>query len=197
MVGRKNPNRPPKPKPKKIKVPEFPTIDNCDVNNPEEFALWALVGLPGQKGAPLPMPEAGLRLVSRRLWQLGFRYHPDKRELKYRKPRSSDPNWLTSPGTWVDINEPDEDDPSAEEIAKSLSSEAKAALRKRFGLDDPPPEPKIDDEKIPFMRKNGSTVPLTKEQLGRWQGARKAQNELKNNPSSDARRGVDSDNTEL
>ncbi|MBF6333316.1 phage gene 29 protein family protein [Nocardia transvalensis] len=84
----------------------FPTRDNCDPTDPEEAFLWMLVGLPGLKGAPLLLPIEHLRQVSRRLWDCGAR-PVEQPTIKYRPPRTGDPHWLISPGTWVDINDPD------------------------------------------------------------------------------------------
>lgn len=171
-MGRRNQNRPPK---KKVRVPDFPTVDNCDPENPDEFAVWALVGLPGQTGAPLPLPVKMLRLVSRRLWDAGFRYHPELRRIKYRKPRGTDPNFLVAPGTWVPIDEPDEDEVTPEDVARKLTPEQKAALRKKFGLDDDPPAPKIpDDGRVPYTRADGSTVMVTPAQARAWANAKRA-----------------------
>lgn len=182
-MGRRNQNRPPR-KPK-ITVPDFPTVDNCDPTSPDEFAVWALVGLPNQNGAPLPLPVKILRLVSRRLWDLGFRYHPELRTLKYRKPRSGQANWLSSPGTWVPIDDPDPEEPNAVDAAaaavKKLSPEQKAAMRRRLGLDEDPPAPKLpaDDGKVPYRRRDGSTVMVTPAQARRWANAKKAAREVK------------------
>ncbi|MCF8610070.1 DUF2744 domain-containing protein [Gordonia sp. HY285] len=177
-MGRRNQNRPPK-KPR-ISVPDFPTVDNCDPNDPTMYAVWALVGLPGQNGAPLPLPVKILRLVSRRLWDAGFRYHPELRTIKYRKPRVGDPHFLSNPGTWVPIDDPE----PGEEAAKKLSPEQKAQLRERFGLDDDPPKPKVPgppktapDEKVPYLRKDGTTVMVTPSQARRWAAAKRARKE--------------------
>lgn len=175
-MGRRDQKR--GPKKNRVVVPQFPTVENSDPNNPDEFAVWALVGLPGQNGAPLPLPVKILRMISRRLWDLGFRYHPELRTLKYRKPRGTDPNWLTAPGRWVPIDEPDEDGESPEASAKKLTPEQKAALRKRFGLDDDPPEPTLPvEEKVPYVKADGSTVMVTPAQSRAWARAKKARRE--------------------
>lgn len=175
-MGRRNSSRPPKRK--RLVVPDFPTVENCDPNVPEEFAVWALVGLPGQTGAPLPLPVKILRLVSKRLWDAGFRFHPELRTIKYRKPRGSDPNFLTSPGSWVPIDEPDEGEVTPEQAVKKLSPEQKAALRKQFGLDDEPPAPVLpEDDRVPYVRADGSTVMVTASQARQYARAKKARRE--------------------
>lgn len=56
----------------------------CDMNNPDEFAVWALAaGVPDPRNAPgmpnLPLiPPMCFASYSRLLWDLGFRWHEDK-----------------------------------------------------------------------------------------------------------------------
>lgn len=161
------------PRRPKIDVPDFPTFDNCDPDNPDEFAVPALVGLPGMTGAPLPMMVKMLRKISRRLWDCGFRYHPELRTIKYRKPKVGDPHWLQNPGSWVPIDEPDE----AEVAAKQLTDEQKAAIRKRFNLDAEPPAPGPFPEppagKVPYTKADGTVVYVTPAQARRYAEAKR------------------------
>lgn len=85
---------------------KMPTQESCDPNIPEEFAVWAMVGIPGMRGAPLPFPVGYLKQVSRRLWDAGFRWHPEHQTIRYKRPAADDPHWLTNPGSWVPIDEP-------------------------------------------------------------------------------------------
>ncbi|AYR02504.1 minor tail protein [Gordonia phage Ailee] len=160
------------PRRPKIDVPEFPTFDNCDPDDPDNFAVPALVGLPGMTGAPLPMMVKMLRKVSRRLWDCGFRYHPELRTIRYKKPLVGEPNWLQNPGTWVPIDAPDDD---AERKAKQLTPEQKAAIRKRFNLDDDEPKPLIPDEpgKVPYLTADGRTIMVTPAQAARYAQAKR------------------------
>ncbi|QDH92818.1 minor tail protein [Gordonia phage Bakery] len=172
-MGRRSKNRPPKKRQSPIAVPDFPTVDNCDPDDPDQFAVWALVGLPGQNGAPLPLPVTILRLVSRRLWNLGFRYHPELRTLKYRKPQTDNPNWLISPGEWVSMDAPDDPadelSPEARELL-DLVVRQKAAKEKTKA-----PAPVIPDEdgKVPYVRKDKTTVMVTPAQAARYAAAKR------------------------
>ncbi|AXH44899.1 minor tail protein [Gordonia phage Gaea] len=160
------------PRRPKITAPEFPTFDNCDPDDPDNFAVPALVGLPGMTGAPLPMMVKMLRKVSRRLWDCGFRYHPELRTIRYKKPLVGDPNWLQNPGTWVPIDEPDD----VERKAKTLTPEQKAAIRKRFHLDDEDrPDPVIphEDGKVPYLTADGRTILVTPAQAARYAAAKR------------------------
>ena len=88
----------------------FPLRENCDPNNPYQAYLWALVALPYQKGAQLVLPVDYLQFVSKRLWECFGPPNPDwEPTIKYQAPLSTDPNWLTSPGSWVDADAPDRD----------------------------------------------------------------------------------------
>ena len=98
---------------------KLPVQADCNPENPEEFAVWAMVGIPGMKGAPLPFPVKYLRQVSRRLWDAGFRHHPECQTIKYKRPSANDPHWLTNPGSWVPIDEPVEEK-SLKEWVQSL-----------------------------------------------------------------------------
>jgi hypothetical protein len=86
---------------------DFPTQDICDPKKPDEFAAWALVALPRMHGAALPMSSEYIQIVTQHLWDCGFRFHRKYQKIKWRAPSISDPHWLTNPGRWVDVNEPD------------------------------------------------------------------------------------------
>jgi hypothetical protein len=97
----------------------FPTKENCDPNNPYQAFLWCLVAMPYMKGAQLVLPVDYLQFVSKRLWDCGVRPVADP-TVKYQKPSSTDANWLTSPGTWVDVDAPDRD--SERPVAAAVDS---------------------------------------------------------------------------
>lgn len=86
---------------------DFPTQDVCDPKEREEFAAWCLVALPHLNGAALPMSSEYIQMVSGHLWDCGLRWHRKLQTVKWRAPSVSDPHWLTNPGRWVPINEPD------------------------------------------------------------------------------------------
>lgn len=78
----------------------FPTKDNCNPDDPEEFALWAFAAMPGVSGGQFILPIEYFRQVSQRLWDLGFR-HVEEPTLEYVGPSANEPNWATSAGRWV------------------------------------------------------------------------------------------------
>lgn len=73
-----------------------------------------LVALPHLKGAALPMSSEYIQLVSQHLWQCGARVphnpktgKPKYQKKKWRAPGRNDAHWLTNPGRWVKMDEPD------------------------------------------------------------------------------------------
>lgn len=86
---------------------DIPLQVECDPEDPEEMALWALICLPGlESQAAMLMPPQTLRGWSRRLHELGFRHHPEHQELKYVPPQGGE-HWLDSAsGRWVPIDQP-------------------------------------------------------------------------------------------
>jgi hypothetical protein len=117
----------------------FPEQKLCNPNCPEEAFVWTYGGLPGMRGAPLAFPTEYLRMVSRRQWDCGARPEgsviPAEQTIKYQRPRTSDPHWLTSPGVWVDVAEPDRSQFDIKEFVGSLPQDAKRQLAEALGFD--------------------------------------------------------------
>jgi hypothetical protein len=110
----------------------FPTKENCDPTNPYQAFLWMLVAMPYMKGAQLVLPVDYLQFVSKRLWDCGVRPVQEP-TIKYQKPAATDPNWLTSPGTWVDVDAPDRDPARpVEAVVDSLLSQQQGELMKEL-----------------------------------------------------------------
>ena len=98
----------------------FPTRENCDATDPEEFALWAFAALPGQNGGQFIMPIDYFRKVSKRLWDLGFR-HVEEPQLEYVPPSASEANWATSAGRWVKAGSVTEQERHERDMATALA----------------------------------------------------------------------------
>ncbi|QDF19751.1 minor tail protein [Mycobacterium phage LilSpotty] len=117
----------------------FPTRENCDLENPREMFLWALVALPGQNGAQLVMPVSYLMMMSEHLHEVGamltcpscgFSKQPQK---AYVPPSGNDPHWLTSPGRWVDpAVAPQRDSDPLEDALDAMPAIQQAALFERL-----------------------------------------------------------------
>jgi hypothetical protein len=108
---------------------EFPTRENCDPSVPEEAFLWMLVALPYQNGGQLVMPVEYLKLVSKRLWDLGAR-PVEEPVIEYVRPSAASPHWLTDPGKFV----PKGQGQRASDEAMIDASLAKMAHRQRTEL---------------------------------------------------------------
>ena len=174
-MGRRNQNRPPKRKPEtSVAAPDFPRFETADFEDPESHALWALAGLPHLNGAPLGMPIFMLKAISKRLWDAGFRHHPELRTIKYRPPHAGHGvSMFLAAGEWVPIDAPDEGEPE-------VTAEMKRQMASALGITaaDLEPSPEVA-EKVPYTRADGSTVMVTPAQARAWRNARTAEKEAR------------------
>lgn len=98
----------------------FPTRENCDPDNPEEFALWAFAAPPGVRGGAFIMPIETFRDWSKRLWDLGFR-QVEEPTLELIPPGPNEPNWATSAGHWVPVGSVSAEDKLRREVYAAVS----------------------------------------------------------------------------
>ncbi|SII41546.1 Protein of uncharacterised function (DUF2744) [Mycobacteroides abscessus subsp. abscessus] len=109
----------------------FPTRDNCDLENPREMFLWTLVALPGVVGAQLVMPISYNMAVSEHLYECGAR--PTAEPVKkWIAPKANGPHWMTSPGQWVPLDTPVEEQHPADVAIDKLSRLQQAELLERL-----------------------------------------------------------------
>jgi hypothetical protein len=108
---------------------EFPRKENCDPTNPYQAFLWMFVALPGQNGGPLIMPVDYMQMVSKRLWDLGARPVADP-TLVWVPPTGTEPNWMTTPGTWLPVGSIIEttEHQKAQEAISQMTMQQKAEL---------------------------------------------------------------------
>lgn len=85
----------------------IPTIDNCDLSNPEEVFLWAFTCPPGLEGsgAAVLLPPEYYRQMSRRLVELGAVLDVSRVSRTYNAPRSGALLWEGGSGSWSDVDE--------------------------------------------------------------------------------------------
>ncbi len=109
----------------------IPIQSSCDMTNPEEQALWALVALPGPGAtAPLVLPVDVMRQWSQRLYDCGFRHHPEEQTVKY-VPPGPDTDWVMgAAGRWVPIDEPLDAGQTAPDISHLTMAEKQVLLRR-------------------------------------------------------------------
>lgn len=113
----------------------FPTRENCNPEDPYQAFLWCLVAMPYQRGSQLVMPIEYLQLVSKRLWECGARI-VESPTIKYRPPTGNEPNWMTSPGTWVPVTEPDPVEDPIKKAVSVLTTQQKAELLRELQKGD-------------------------------------------------------------
>lgn len=111
---------------------DFPLQRDCKPKKPDEFAAWALVALPHMNGAALPMSSEYLQMVSKHLWECGFRWNQRYQKIKWRAPSVGDPHWLTNPGRWVKIDEPEPEGQEGPTMVDVLSAMRQADERGFF-----------------------------------------------------------------
>ncbi|MFD4294131.1 DUF2744 domain-containing protein [Rhodococcus sp. NPDC058532] len=124
---------------------ELPTIDKCDLSDPEEVFLWTYLGLPDVIGAPLVWPIPFWRKVSKHQIDCGLMLqcpscgHREPPKIKYRIDATED-LMMGGGGRWVPADEPDpERDILAERldaIRPDLQRAMLARLREKFPDDD-------------------------------------------------------------
>lgn len=105
---------------------EIPTFHNCDPDDPEEHFLPAFTALPGMRGAPLLMPTEYWRLVSKRLWDLGYR-QVEPPTLKYRPPVGRMDGFAVT-GEWVSVDEPDTEEDRIAQVVAQIGPGVRQAL---------------------------------------------------------------------
>ena len=169
-----------KPKnPQRVVAPDLPRVETADFDDPEQHAAWALAGLPHMRGAPLAVPLFMLRAISKRLWDCGFRYHPELRTIKYRPPHTGQGvGMLSSAGEWVPIDDPDPtpDTPDVAATLAALPDAQKQQIIQTLGLATTTPRPAADD-RVPYLKADGSTAMVTPSQARAWANAKKTRRE--------------------
>ncbi len=112
---------------------DIPQRNTCDLDDPEEMFWWMFVSLPELKGALAMLPFAYYRLVSKRLHDLGARLkcdecgHMAEPTLKLRLPQT-EAHWMTGGGKWVDIDEPDPEEVTEDELVRKMPPELRSRL---------------------------------------------------------------------
>ncbi|WP_052083157.1 phage gene 29 protein family protein [Rhodococcoides fascians] len=89
----------------------LPMQGYCDPDDPEEFALWALIGIAETPGVPMLVPEEALRGLSKQLYEAGFRHQPElqrKKAVIEGAPEAEGVSWMgVGQVVWTDIDKED------------------------------------------------------------------------------------------
>ena len=81
------------------------TQDECNPEDPEEFAAWAFNGLLGPGNAVSIFPQAYNRKWSKIFYDLGFRHHPELQTVRYDTTMGNGDFISGSMGEYVKIDE--------------------------------------------------------------------------------------------
>ncbi|MEJ6013295.1 DUF2744 domain-containing protein [Corynebacterium sp. H127] len=130
----------------------IPTLDQCNINDPEEMFLWALVCLPGlEQQAPLLMPPQILRQISQRLYDCGARLDLTQQQIKY-VPPADQSSWLAGAGgTWVPIDAelpPEITAPSIDHLSRREKIELVKKLEAEGLISQPQYGPALDTAEV-------------------------------------------------
>lgn len=104
----------------------IPTQATADMEDPEEHALWVLMGaLTTPDGDALITTEERLRKTSSIIVRAGYRHHPELQEIKQIIPGGAESvHWMgVGAVEWVDVDTPDPEVVSAP-VADALDLDA-------------------------------------------------------------------------
>jgi hypothetical protein len=107
----------------------MPRQDECNPNDPEEHALWALVCPPGIGQTPMLIPEFVARRLSEALWHAGFRHHPEMQTKKFQRPFRGPQHALNPMGKWVDMGEESPEPVVLPNLAEMTAEELAVIMR--------------------------------------------------------------------
>lgn len=114
----------------------IPMQHTCDMSDPAQHVLWALVNVGGRIGAPLLMPRKVMEEWSRHLFDAGFRHHPELQTIWYRPPGDDSTIWNGIGGEWISSEpgeRPDDVDPGVvDALVGAMDDRLRAAVRARL-----------------------------------------------------------------
>lgn len=102
----------------------------CDPDNPEEFAIWAFVELSWNQSTPYILPPMVFSKMSQRLWDAGFRHHPELQTIKYVPPTEAPTSYYDGliGGKWKGIDEEGETVQPTASVYHGMSHREKAEM---------------------------------------------------------------------
>ena len=103
----------------------LPVRELCDLNDPEEMFLWALLAQDDVNGAQVMVSIQHLRTISKRIYQVGGRLVADP-VIKYRAPAVAPLTPFGDQGRFVPIDEPE---PERDALGESLAQLKPHVLR--------------------------------------------------------------------
>lgn len=121
----------------------IPRQSECDPENPEEHALWALVCPPVVGQSPMLIPTFVAKKLSKALWDAGFRHNPELQRRKFQRPHRGQQHGLNGTGRWVPMDHADPDPVILPNLGEMTVAEREAVMAQARALGMVPevPEP--------------------------------------------------------
>lgn len=101
-------------------MPGIPLQHTCDMTDPAQHVLWALVNIGSHIGAPLLMHRKVMEEWSRHLYDAGFRHHPEHQTIWYRPPGDDATIWNGIAGQWITSAPGDRPEEVAPDVVAAL-----------------------------------------------------------------------------
>ncbi|WP_052280793.1 phage gene 29 protein family protein [Nocardia vulneris] len=121
----------------------IPHQSECNMDDPEEHALWALVCPPATGQTPILLPLFVAKNLAKALWNCGFRHHPELQTVKFQRPFRGQQHPMNGMGRWVPIDTPEPDLPILPNLAEMTPHEVDDIVQQARALGAVPeiPEP--------------------------------------------------------
>ncbi|MFE7797052.1 DUF2744 domain-containing protein [Nocardia sp. NPDC057440] len=118
----------------------FPQQKDCDPTDPEQHFLWALTQIPYNHQVTQPVQPRIARVMSKHLYELGFRHHPQLQSKKLQMPYRGQQHTLNGMSVWVPMDS-EAPEPPPQHNVKAMTREEQEVLKKELedvGLIQPP-----------------------------------------------------------
>lgn len=120
------------------------TLENCDLDDPAQHFVWALINVPGIGKSGTAIPVTWAASISEHLVKLGFAWGPHlakladgngmihidqlpKQTKKFKRPVRGEQSTFNNAATWVDMDEP-EPEPIRIPDVQQLTAAERAAM---------------------------------------------------------------------
>ncbi len=129
------------------------TLETSNMEDPEDHFSWALGLIPGIGQSPLIFPETYASAISKHLFELGFRHHPELQAKKWRRPYRGQQTSFNPAGNWVPMDDPDPEPVVLPNVNAFTAQENQAILDQyaASGMLDKTVEKLVEAEKARFQ----------------------------------------------
>ncbi|WP_040829023.1 phage gene 29 protein family protein [Nocardia jiangxiensis] len=121
----------------------FPQYDECDPKDPTEHFLWALTQIQMGDTETMPIQLNTAKVISKHLFELGFRHHSKLQTKKLRLPPRGNPSFLNGLARWVPMDA-EEVEPLVLPNVRGMTTQEREwihqELRNVGHITDPPPD---------------------------------------------------------